>query len=264
MTELDLGLPPQPAPRPRRPFYAGVAMSTAGAQDYGTPWPLFESICRWQSGGGLETPWENVPRPWVDPFASSWNALVPTYFSLPGGGGIAVDGLKQSWKPPPGAPPFVVFNPVYEDPENACPAKCKKKRCAARGFCLSEYKPGMADALLKAEAEALAWGGTVVGILPARQAAWFRRIISPPPELVGHFLGGQAFPGTLSPVAQYLRVAASEVYNYQRLRVETVRLAERQAFRAPPGAVSATTGKALGEDSAGFDTLLVAWTGRGG
>lgn len=264
MAELDLGLPPLPEPRPRRPFYAGVAMSTAGVQDYGTPWPLFDAICRCWGDTSPEAPRETLPRPWVDPFASEWNRLVPAYFSLPGGGGIAEDGLMQNWRPPPGAPPFIVFNPVYEESESPCPAKCKKKRCAARGFCLSEYKPGMADALLKAEQEAMEWGGPIIGIVPARSATWFRRTIRPPAELVGSFLGGQAYPGDLSPRAPFLKVVASEVYRYERLTVETIRLAERQTFRAAPGAVSATTGKALGEDPAGFDTLLVAWTGRGG
>lgn len=263
--ELNLGLPPLPEPRPRRPFYAGVAMSTTGTQDYGTPngpGELFDAICCYWGRVPADTPREQIPRPWVDPFASAWNALVPHFFSLPGHGGAAVDGLKQSWKPPQGAPRFVVFNPVYEESEQACAPRCKKKGCAERGFCLSEYKPGMSDALLKAESEAMDWQGTTIGILPARQASWFRRVVAPPWNVAGAFLGGEAWPGPLSPMAPHIRVVAHELYRYERLHVETVRLAERQTFRAPPGAVSATTGKPLGKDSAGFDTLLVAWTGQ--
>jgi hypothetical protein len=236
-------------------------MSTTGTQDYGTAWDLFDAICRRYSGAEPDAPREELARPWVDPFASAWNALVPTYFSLPGGGGVAVDGLKQGWRPPPGAPRFIVFNPVYEDSEEACPERCRKKRCAERGFCLSEYKPGLPDALLKAEAEALEWGGPVVGILPSRSAAWFQRTISPPLAVAGPFLEGQAFPGEHSPMHRYQRTVATEVYRYERLDVEVMRLAGRQTFRTPPGAVSATTGKAVKNDSAGFDTSLICWKG---
>jgi hypothetical protein len=257
--ELDLGLPPK---RPRRPFYAGVAMSTTGLQDYGTPWETFDALCRYHSGAEPDAPREGLARPWVDPFASAWNALVPTYFSLPGGGGIAVDGLKQSWRPPDDYRRwFVIFNPVYEDAEEACRERCKKKRCEERGFCLSEYKPGMPDALLKAEAEALAWGGPITGILPARSAAWFKRTICPPREVAGRFLGGEAFPGEHAPLNPYLRTVAAEVYRYERLQLEVNRLAGRQTFRTPPGAVSDTTGLPVKNDSAGFDTLLVTWKG---
>lgn len=256
--ELPLGVLPG---RPRRPFYSGVAMSTTGIQDYGTPWPLFDALCRYHAGLRPTAPRESLPRPWVDPFASAWNALVPTYFSLPGGGGVAEDGLRQSWRPPAGASSFVIFNPVYEEPEQACSGSCKKKTCEERGFCLSEYKPGMPDALVKAEMEALTWGGPITGILPTRQARWFQRTICPPPHVAGSFLEGKALPGHHAPVHAYLRTVATEVYRYERLEVEVTRLAERQAFRTPPNAVSATTGKPVKADSAGFDTLLVTWRG---
>lgn len=59
-----------------------------------------------------------------------------------------------------------------------------------------------------------------------------------------------------------MKVAAQEVYRYERLEVTTVRLAERQAYRVPPGAVHPETGKPIREDAAGFDTLLVAWERR--
>lgn len=250
------------AGRPRRSFYGGTAMSTTSTQDYGTPWELFDGLCRYLSGATPDAPRESLARPWVDPFASAWNALVPAYFSLPGGGGIAIDGLRQSWEPPPGEPEFIVFNPVYEDAEPACVAKCRKKRCAKRGFCLSEYKPGMLDALLKAEAEAIAWGGRIAGILPARASGWFRRVIAPPSEVAGRYLHGRAYPGERAPLDRYLPTVSTELYHYERLSIEVSRLAGRQAFRVPPGAVSATTGKPVGEDQAGFDTLVVTWRGR--
>ena len=258
MSELDLGLPP---PRERRPFYSGVAMSTNAVQDYGTPIELFTAICRKMEGlppdGG-----EQSRGPWVDPFASAWNALVPRYYSLPGGGGIAEDGLRQTWKPPPGTPRYVVFNPVYEDSENPCATRCKKKRCMERGFCLLEYKPGMPDALIKAEHEALSHGMECVGILPARQAEWFQRTIAPPPEVAGALLASEcrAFPGAASPWHGYLRTVDTQVYRYQRLEVEVVRLAQRQRFRTPPGALTAE-GLPVKMDSAGFDSMLVVWRG---
>lgn len=260
MSELDLGLPPPPGERPRRAFYAGTAMSTNAVQEYGTPLPLFDAICRWHAGDALS---HEAPRPWLDPFASAWNALVPTYYSLEGGGGVAVDGLKQSWRPPPEVPSasrFVVFNPVYEESENACAPRCKKKTCVQRGFCLSEYKPGMGDTLLKAESEALEWGGPIYAVLPARQAGWFRRAIHPPAR---RFLVGRAWPTKEAPAARFMSVTAQEEYTYEGLTVTTVRLAERQAYRVPPGATRAD-GAPVREDSAGFDTLLIVWRGHCG
>jgi hypothetical protein len=257
-------LTPTEGPRPRRPFYAGTAMSTNATQDYGTSMELFDAICRRWGGASPEARGEDIPRPWVDPCASEWNRLVPRYFSLPGGGGEAEDGLVQSWGPPTGVPRFVVFNPVYEDAEEVCPPRCKKKGCKERGFCLSERKPGMGDWLLKAEAEALAWGGPIIGILPMRSGtSWYRRAVHPPPSFAGRFIRGEAWPGELSPMAPYALTSAVELYVYERLEVEAVRLAGRQQFRPPPGAVSTITGKPLsGKDSAGFETVLIAWKGR--
>lgn len=36
-------------------------------------------------------------------------------------------------------------NPPYGGAENACQSPCKKKRCPKRGYCVSEYQPGLED-----------------------------------------------------------------------------------------------------------------------
>lgn len=80
------------------------------------------------------------------------------------------DGLVQDW-----TGKRCWMNPPYGDPENPCKKRCVKKRCPRRGYCISEYVPGIEDWVEKA-----ATGGAaiVIALLPARtDTKWFHEYI---------------------------------------------------------------------------------------
>lgn len=66
------------------------------------------------------------------------------------------------------------MNPPYGDPDYVCKPNCKNKKCVVRGFCNTQYIPGVADWIEKAHHEAQTGNCTVVALLPARtDTAWF-------------------------------------------------------------------------------------------
>jgi site-specific DNA-methyltransferase (adenine-specific) len=73
------------------------------------------------------------------------------------------DGLVQSWR---GETVFV--NPPYTKPEEACKTKCKKKRCAERGYHITKRLPGQVDWIRKSYEESRKPNTTVVMLIPAR------------------------------------------------------------------------------------------------
>lgn len=81
------------------------------------------------------------------------------------------DALKQDWKG------VCWMNPPYGEPETACEADCRKKKCEKRGRCTSVYIPGCSDFIKKAR-ESAAAGATVVALLPSRtETRWWHDYI---------------------------------------------------------------------------------------
>lgn len=230
-----------------RPFYSAAAFSS---QDTGwrTPRPLFLALCRYESGLPPDAPEASVPMPWVDPAASKEFALVPHRFTP------WEDGLVQSWRPPPGAPNFVVVNPPYGNREEACSPVCQKKTCAKRGFCLEDRVPGIGEWVAKPRAEALTWAMRTVNILPHRGgASWFADILRPGPE-AGAWEGGLALPGDLAPFHPYWPTSTWAVYRWRFLEVEVTALRGRVPFDPSDGSTA--------KNSAGFDSVVVTFRGK--
>lgn len=93
----------------------------------------------------------------VDVCAQPHNAKCARYFTP------EMDGLKQAW-----GGLVCWMNPPYGDPEQPCGPHCRKKRCQKRGYCLTEYVPGIIDWVRKAYLSSREEGATVVCLLPAR------------------------------------------------------------------------------------------------
>lgn len=252
MTQAAVAIPPE-----RRTFFNSTALSSQRT-GWGTPREFFDVLCRYAAGLPPDAPPESLPRPWVDPCAVATNALVPHFYSP------ADNGLLKTWRPPAEAPRFVIYNPPYGSPEEAChPRKCKKKRCKKRGFCLADRLPGIADWVEKGRAEAELWQMQVHGIFPRRGADWWGRMLSPPPLMAGEMLGlGLALPGALSPFQPYWPTLEWRLFRYERLAVEVIELDGRLSFIPEVGATKATTGEPqTGDDSAGFDSAVVIFHG---
>lgn len=230
-----------------RPFYSARAYSSL-LKGWRTPPSLFLAACRYAAGLPPDAPAEGVPRPWVDPCATASSALVQRFF------GPEDNGLVQAWEPPPGAPDFVIVNPPYGNPEEACPARCRKKGCEKRGHHLAERVPGIEDWLGKSRAAATTWGMRTINVIPFRAGAgWFADALRPPESAAGAWLVGQALPGHLAPFNAYWPCTSWTLYRWQRLEVEVAVLRGRLHFLAED------TGEDMGP--AGFDSCLLTFRG---
>lgn len=92
------------------------------------------------------------------------------------------DGLNEPWgiiQPNRYIPGRVFLNPPYGEPEQPCKLKCDKKRCVKRGWCATEYIPGVIDWIAKAVHEVeIGNSQFVVMLLPARtDTSWFHNYI---------------------------------------------------------------------------------------
>ena len=97
----------------------------------------------------------------VDVCATAENAKCKRYYTKQD------DGLSQDWVG------NVWMNPPYGDPEYACKANCKKKKCVTRGHHNKTYIPGIKDWMKRAN-DASKVGATVVCLVPARtDTAWW-------------------------------------------------------------------------------------------
>jgi phage N-6-adenine-methyltransferase len=123
----------------------------------------------------------------LDVCATAENAKAPRFFTK------ADDGLKQEWRG------VCWMNPPYRNPEAACGANCKRKRCAKRGYHNAAYVPGTRDWIAKA-VESSKQGATVVCLLPARtDTKWFQThcypVLRSRPEDVEFLAGRLKFGG---------------------------------------------------------------------
>lgn len=100
----------------------------------------------------------------IDVAANEANALCAHFFT---------DCLTRDW-----GQSVCWMNPPYGDPEEPCKKNCKKKRCPKRGYCITEYAPGIIDFVRKADAESRK-GCTVVCLLPHRtDTEWWKKYCS--------------------------------------------------------------------------------------
>jgi phage N-6-adenine-methyltransferase len=77
-------------------------------------------------------------------------------------------------------------NPVYGDAEEPChKTKCKKKRCKERGFCVTEYQPGIADFVEYGIEQAARQKSRGVYLVPARvDTEWFETLFRSADEVL--------------------------------------------------------------------------------
>lgn len=232
-----------------RPFFSARAYSSL-LKGWRTPPELFLALCRYAACLPPDAPADQVPRPWVDPCATVASALVPHFF------GPAEDGLAQAWKPPESGPDFLIVNPPYGNPEEACPTRCRKKTCEKRGHHLAERVPGIEDWMQKAREESLCWRMRTLNVIPYRAGAgWFADTLRPAAASSGMWLGGQALPGHLAPFGAYWPCTSWTLYRWQRLEVEVSVLKGRQHF------LTEDTGEDTGP--AGFDSVILTFRGLG-
>lgn len=157
------------------------ALFSSATDDHPTPQDLFDKLNR-EFGFVL------------DVAASAENAKCPAYLTK------EQDALTWDWaalarEAGGGA---IYMNCPYGDGERVCKAKCKKKRCAKRGFhCLVEV-PGVGDWVEKAALTSTFGGVTVVCLLPARtDTRWFQRFVwsyegnKPQPYVEVRFIKGR-------------------------------------------------------------------------
>ncbi len=134
-------------------------------KDYGTPWDLFNEL---NEEFGFT----------VDVCANEDNKKLDNYFSEED------NAFKQDW-----SKHICWMNPPYGNPEYPCKENCQKKICQERGYCISEYIPGIKDWIKKAYEESQK-GATVVCLLPARtDNKWFHSYIYKKAEI--RFLEGR-------------------------------------------------------------------------
>lgn len=73
------------------------------------------------------------------------------------------DGLAFPWREE-----RVFLNPPWGEDEQPCEEPCTKKRCEARGWHATEFRPGIGHFVEKAKHEAMRNRAIVVAVLPAR------------------------------------------------------------------------------------------------
>ncbi len=134
----------------------------------------------------------------VDVCAVSYNAKLDNFFSPED------DGLSQDW-----GGSVCYMNPPYGDAEQPCkdPQKCKKKKCAKRGWHATEYIPGIKDWVKKAVSESKKDKTTVVCLVPTRSdTVWYQHLWNEA-ELLCQVRGRWQFEGASDPALFPLTVA---------------------------------------------------------
>jgi phage N-6-adenine-methyltransferase len=143
-------------------------METSKTTEWSTPQDLFDQL-------------NEEFRFTVDVAASAENAKCERFWTK------EQNGLKQDW-----AYHHCWVNPPYGEPEQPCKPNCQKKRCAQRGYHVTEYVPGIIDWVRKADTFSARFGATVVLLLPARtDTVWFHQYIYNNPRAEIRFLRGR-------------------------------------------------------------------------
>lgn len=135
-------------------------MFASGNDATETPWGLFKQL-------------DNLYHFGCDMAALASNRKVDSYFGPDHVDPTRRDCLVVDW--PTSSPNWL--NPPYSDGEMACKEQCTKKRCAKRGFHITEDVPGCYDFVEKA-VEEMYKGATTVALLAARtDTQWWHEFI---------------------------------------------------------------------------------------